>query len=203
MRPEPEPSTAVSPLNPIRVETALSRYPIHRLSKKGGISIDLHEKDERGETTLKWRVTYNSGFGQPGPLAYKLDTLIINRKIEEAARPIPRIIRLGSLRDICRELELNEGQATRNIKNALHQNASAYITAKTHYRSASGAERHIDIGDTRYGVVFTGEKLPDGRRADAVYIVLHDSYREILNHAITRPLNYATAKPGPCPTTFL
>src|SRR5258708_22310038 len=100
MNPDPEASTKLSPLNPIRVETALSRYPVHMLAKKGDINIELNEKDERGESSLKWRVTYNSGFGQPGPLAYKLDTLIVNRKIEEACRPIPRIIRLGSLREI-------------------------------------------------------------------------------------------------------
>ena len=55
-----------------------------------------------------------------GPLAYKLDTLIINRRIEEAARPIPRIIRLGSLQEICRELgQIDEGKNTNQIKNAL------------------------------------------------------------------------------------
>ncbi len=46
------------------------------------------------------------------------------------------------------------------------------------------------IADTRYGVVFTGEKLPNGDKADATYILLHDLYREILNSAPTRPLDY-------------
>ena len=32
---------------------------------------------------------------------------------------------------------------------------------------------------TRYSVIFTGEKLPDGRRADAVYIILNEPYREV------------------------
>ena len=102
--------TEPSPPNPIRVETALSRFPVHRLAKHGEIAIDIREKNETGEVSIKWEVTYNSTFGQPGPLAYKLDTLIINRRIEEAPRPIPRIIRLGSLRDICRELGVNQGQ---------------------------------------------------------------------------------------------
>ncbi|MBV8611105.1 MAG: hypothetical protein JO034_27050 [Singulisphaera sp.] len=38
--------------------------------------------------------------------------------------------------------------------------------------------------------MFTGETLPDGRTADAVYLVLHDFYREIHDHALTRPLDY-------------
>ena len=99
------------PPNPIRVESGISRYPIHRLAKHGDIAIDIRERNESGEVSIRWEVTHS-----PGPLAYKLDTLIINRRIEEATRPIPRMIRLGSLRDICRELGQNEGQATKNIK---------------------------------------------------------------------------------------
>ena len=85
----------------------------------------------------RWITARN--IGQPGPLAYKLDTLIINRRIEEARRPIPKIIRLGSLKDICRELGLAEkGGNTNQIKNALHQNAFAGITAKIRYRQNDG-----------------------------------------------------------------
>jgi hypothetical protein len=50
-----------------------------------------------------------------------------------------------------------------------------------------GAERQIDAGFTRYGVVFTGETLPDGRKADAVYIMLNDPYRDVVNHAVPMP----------------
>ena len=59
-------------LNRIRVETALSRFPIHRLAKKGSVSIDI----QSGSADFKWEVTHNAKHGQPGPLAYKLDTLI-------------------------------------------------------------------------------------------------------------------------------
>ena len=183
--------TDVPPPNPIRVETVLPRFPIHRLAKHGEISIDIREVSENGEVTIRWEVSHNSKYGQPGPLAYKLDTLVINRRIEEAARPIPRIIRLGSLKELCRELGISEtGPNTNHIKRSLYQNSFAAITAKTRYRLTNGSEKNIEFGDTRYGVIFTGESLPDGRTADAVYIVLHDFYMEILNHAITRPLDY-------------
>ena len=33
--------------------------------------------------------------------------------------------------------------------------------------------------------------LPDGTPADALYLVLSEPYREILNHAPVRPLDYA------------
>lgn len=191
-------NTELTPLNPIRVETALSRYPVHRLAKKGNTDIEIREESNGGNLVIQWEVSHNSKDGQPGPLAYKLDTLIINRRIEETARPIPRIIRLGSLREITEEL----GLSTHNdkIKKSLHQNASTYIKAKIRYRLADGTEKDLEAGFNRYSVVFTGEKLPNGRKADAVYIVLNDVYMQVINGAITRPLDYdylKTLPPGP------
>lgn len=176
--------------NVIRVETALSRFPMHRLSKSGAVEIAIREKNATGDL-LRWEVSHNTKYGQPGPLAYKLDTLIINRKVEEVGRPTPKVVRLGSLNEICRNLELSDsGKNKADIKRALFQNASAFITAEIRYKDVNGSKRSIKVGDTRYGVVFTGEHLPDGTEADAVYLVLHDTYREILDTALTRPLDY-------------
>jgi hypothetical protein len=199
VKPEPT-SRELYPLNTIRVETAFSRYPVHRLAKKGDVRIEIKERDEAGELHASWDVSYNSRFGHPGQLAYKVDTIVVNRRIDEEGRPLPKVIRLGSLRDICRELNINEGQATRNVKQALHQNASAYINAKITYTASDRTERFIEFGATRYDVVFTGKKLPDGKRADAVYIILHDLYRELLDGVQKRPLDYEYLKelpPGP------
>ena len=52
------------------------------------------------------------------------------------------------------------------------------------------AKRQLEADFTRYSVVFTGEDLPDGRKADAVYIVLNDIYMQVINGAMTRPLDY-------------
>jgi hypothetical protein len=186
---EPRRDAQPAPLDVIRVETALSRFPVHRLAKSGTVRIELRETNDNGEMTVQWEVSHNSKFDQPGPLAYKIDALVVNRKLEEAGRPVPRIIRLGGLKEIARELGLSTHD-TRIIKHALYQNASAFITAKIRYKSVDGTERRIEIGDTRYAIVMTGETLPDGRTADAVYIVLHDFYREILDNALTRPLDF-------------
>ena len=201
MKPKADPSTDLSVLNPIRVETALCRYPVHRLAKQGTISIDIQQKTATGEIAIKWEVNHVTKFGQAGPLAYKLDTLVINRRIEEADRPIPRIIRLGSLSEICRELgQVESGKNTTHLKNALRQNAFAAIIAKIRYRDSDGTERDLEADFNRYSVVFTGERLPDGRRADAVYIVLNDVFMKVINGAMTRPLDYEylkTLPPGP------
>ena len=202
--PAPRVSTELAPLNPIRTETVLSRYPVHRLAKHGEIAIDIRQKDETGEVFIKWEVNYIDKFKQPGPLAYKLDTLVINRRIEEAARPIPRLIRLGGLNEICRELgQANSGKNTNHLKNALRQNASAFITAKIKYRQKDGTQRTLEADFTRYHVVFTGEELPDGRKADAVYIILSDIYMQVINGATTRPLDYDYLKGlPPAPQRF-
>jgi hypothetical protein len=178
-------------LDVIRVETVLSRFPIHRLAKLGTVPIEIRETTAAGELALRWEVSHNSRYGQPGPLGYKIDTLVVSRKLDEAGRPIPRVLRLGSLTDICRELGLVDSGANKaDIKRALYQNAGAFITAKIRYKAIDGTRKSIEFGTTRYTVVMTGETLPDGRRADAVYILLHDLYREVLDSAPVRPLDY-------------
>ena len=56
MESESEPGTELLP-NPIRVETTLSRYPVHRLARKGSIKIEVVEANGRGNSTVKWRVS--------------------------------------------------------------------------------------------------------------------------------------------------
>src|SRR5580700_9667587 len=130
----------LAPLNRIRVETAFSRFPVHCLAKKGTVVIDLQHSSDGSQTPTLWKDSYNSEYGQPGPLAYKIDTLIVNRRIDEAPRPLPEIIKLGSLRKICRDLGITDHN-TDAVKWSLHQNASAYITGKIRYKNRTGKEK--------------------------------------------------------------
>jgi len=177
--------------NIIRTETVLSRLPIHNLAKRGKVDIRITRRGRGGEIDLKWEVSHSDRYGQPRQLAYKVDTLIVNRRIDEVGRPLPVMLRLGSLGQICKEMGVPpSGKNTNDLRRAMHQNAGAYITAKLKYKGTDGVERRLEAGFTRYGVVFTGERLPDGRNADAVYVILNDPYREVLNSAPQRPLNY-------------
>lgn len=193
---ETEPSAVEKAQSIIRTATALTRYPIHRLTKHGEIAIKLKIVDEDGQLTLLWEVSHNSKYGQPGPLAYKLDTLIINRRIEEAGYPLPEVLKIGSLSEICRELGIDDdgGKNRVAVREALYQNASAMITAQAHYTGRDKSKRLFEFGTTRYGVILTGEQLPDGRKADAVYITLHLLYRDLLDKSQLRPLDYAYLK---------
>jgi hypothetical protein len=185
----------------IRTETVLSRFPVHNLAKKGNVDIHILRRNERGEVEIRWEVSFNSKYGQPRQLAYKLDTLVVNRRLEEEGRPLPKLIRLGSLREIAERLEL--GSNTNIIKRALRQNASAFITVRVNYTTLQGVQKTVEADFTRYSVIFTGEKLPDKRRADAVYLNLHDVYWSILNEAPWRPLDYDYLKAlGPAAQRF-
>lgn len=182
----------LAPLQVIRTETVLSKLPIHNLSKTGSFEIQIIRKNDRGEVELRWEVSYSSRYGPPRQLAYKLDTIVVNRRIDELGRPVPKIIRLGSLRDLARELGL--GGDTNNARKALRQNAFTGIAARLTYRGTDGSERRVEADFTRYNVIFAGEKLPDGRSADCVYLILSDTYLEVLNSAPMRPLNYEYLK---------
>ncbi|MBA2707041.1 MAG: hypothetical protein H0U59_04460, partial [Gemmatimonadaceae bacterium] len=92
------------------------------------------------------------------------------------------------LREIAQELGL--GGNTNLLKKALRQNAFAGITAKVSYKAIDKTERTLEADFTRYSVIFTGEKLPNGLKADAVYLILNDIYLEVLNSATRRPLDY-------------
>lgn len=175
-----------------RVETALSRYPIHNLTKTESIAIRIMRRNTEGEVDISWSVSPSRDYGEPRQLAYKLDTLVINRHIDESGRPIPRLLRLGTLREICRELGVSvNGEQVNSIKQALFQNAFAAITAKITYTGSDGKVRRFEAGFTRYSVIFTGEELPnDGGTADAVYIYLNEHYWRLLNNALFRPLDY-------------
>jgi hypothetical protein len=180
----------LAPLTVIRTETILSRLPVHNLAKRGEVEIHITTKNERGEVDLQWDVSYNKKYGDARQLAYKLDTIVINRRLDEFDRPLPKIIRLGSLREIGKELGLSAGKPIVNLRKAFLQNAFTGIDAKLKYKAKDGTERTLAAGFTRYSVIFTGERLPDGSKADAVYIILHEPYWEVLNNAPTRPLDY-------------
>src|SRR5438552_14472510 len=93
-----DPATALhAPLTIIRTETVLSRFPIHNLAKRGRVPIHITKKNVHGEIELSWKVSPNAAYGEPRHLAYKLDTIVINQHIYALGRPLPKVLRLGSI----------------------------------------------------------------------------------------------------------
>lgn len=188
-------SNWLDPLNKIKVESVLSRYPIHNLTKQETVEIFIQRSAANGEVEFHWEVSPNAKFGQPRPTAYRVDCLIVNRRIDESPRPLPNLIRLGSLRQICQELGITDSGKNKNdLKIALQQNAGVMISAKLKYKGKDGTEHKFEHYFNRYNVVFTGDRLSDGRIADAVYLYLSEPYRQLLNNVPFRPLDYEYLK---------
>lgn len=196
----------------IRSETVLSRLPVHNLSKSGPIKISISRTDANGIVSLLWEVSPNDRIGQPGQLAYKLDSLVINRRIDDdrnaarrdGSRSLSQRLKLGSLNDVLRELGITLSGANRaSVRKALQQSAATFIRAKLSYKTTNGDERLLDAFFNRYNVIFTGERLSDKEVADSIYIILTEPYWEVLNSAPFRPLDYDYLKElPPAPQRF-
>ncbi len=104
-------------LNTIRTETVLSKFPVHNLAKKGRVDIRIVKHSGSGAVELKWEVSHSDRYGQPRQLAYKLDTLVVNRRLDEEGRPLPHMVRIGSLKEICKQLGMQEsGKNSRDLR---------------------------------------------------------------------------------------
>lgn len=188
-------TTQKNGLEIIRTDTVISRLPAHNLFGQGSVNILINKKDASGQTRLSWKVAFNPDVGEAGQLAYRIETLIINRRIDEAGRPVPTMIRLGSLSDICQELGINpSGANTNSIKRALQQNAGALITANLAYKGTDGSKQKLEATFTKYSVAFRGDELPNGEKSDGVIILVNEQYRRVLNRAGTRPLDFQYLK---------
>jgi hypothetical protein len=168
---------------------------VHNLVKSGEIDIRIVKKNREGAVNFHWEVSYSGKYGPAGQLGYKIDSQLIAKRLDELERPYPAHIRLGSISEICRELGLTDSGNNYNaIKRALKQNAFTGITAKLTYRGADSAVHHLEANFTRYSVVITGDRLPDGSVADAIYIIFQEPYLQVLNRAETRPLDFSYLK---------
>src|SRR5262249_18291230 len=142
-----------------------------------------------------WKVSPNADYGHPGELAYKIDTHIINRILDELHPDIPEFFKIAdSLNDLGKQLQREGTRNTQAIKNALYQNAGALITARLEYTGRDKKTRTLELANTRYGIIFVGEELPSGETAEAIFIVLHPTYRNALKNLQRRPLDYEYLK---------
>jgi len=184
---------------PIRTESVLCQYPIHKLAKDNkSVQIRLMKPNEDGKTEMTWKVSPNAEYGHPGELSYDIDTLVINRLIDQLYPDIPEFFQIAdSLSQISEMIGKVNTRDTTKIKNALYQNAFAAITARINFLGKDKKQRRFEFGSTRYGVVFAGERLPNGERADAIFIVLNPLFRELLRNAKRRPLDYDYLKALP------
>ena len=88
------------PPGPAHDRPAPAEYPAHRdgalalpdhtLTKCGRVTIHITRTNAQGALDLRWTVSYNEHYGPPRQLAYKLDTVVINQRLDAPPRPLPR-----------------------------------------------------------------------------------------------------------------
>ena len=104
------------------------------------------------------------------------------------------MIKLGSFRQVCEKMNIAEsGENVKEIKKALRDIKAATIDVKGTFRQKekNGVKKFFEGIFSLYDMVFfTGEKLPDGTDADAIYIILNDMYVQNFNNNFVVPLDY-------------
>jgi hypothetical protein len=180
----------VIPVQFIRVaETTIRKYPMHMLQGKwsNAKEIEVSDRDPHGNELVRYHAWFTAPEGVPGPLAYRVERLVIDRAIEQqtVGGDPPTFVRLGTLPEICDALGLcRSGKNMKDIRDALYQLMGTAIAI------------NVVGGDSlprfyRFpGVTLTGKERSDGSRADAVYVELSALYRELIKRAKTRPLDY-------------
>ena len=159
------PSTELVPFTAIRVETVLSRFPVHRLATRGNVQSICRSRTKLATTTLNWKVDYSATYGQPGPWPTSSIRSSSTAGSKKPGHVCRGLLRLGSLSDICKELSLaDSGKNRANIKNALLQNAFAGIVPLISYNLADGSENTLDTAFNRYALFSPARSYPTDRK---------------------------------------
>jgi len=182
----------------LRSEFHFLKFPFFNLctrsSKRNDIEVLEEEDTEEGKIEIWWRVSRNVNFDFPSSFARKLHKEVVEKALNNIKKPVPRFIRLGSMRQICQTMNIAvSGKSVKEIKKALQDIKSATIQAKGTFRKKekNGTKKFFEGNFNLYDMVFfTGETLPDGTDADAVYIQLNDMYVQNFNNNFVVPLDY-------------
>jgi len=208
----------------IRAETVLSRLPIHNLERSNEDDFRIMirrkkndrqiESERHADKALKltarekqnnklkqyhfyWKVSPNAHYGWPSKLSYDFETLFLAKLIDGIGRPLPRILRIGSLSNITRVLGL-KNTSTSHIKQAILQSAFTGIDFRVNVKGIDEKVTPIEGHGTRFNIIVRGETMADGSKADTFYLSFNDPFLHIYNNAKVAPRDYkymASLKP--------
>jgi hypothetical protein len=181
-----------------RSEFHFLKFPFFDLSspdsKKDRIEITETKETKEGKIEILWRVSRGVDSNLPSSFAHKIHKYIVEKNINSLKKPIPRLIRVGSLYQICKNLKIvQSGENYEAIKKALKDITTASIEVKGTFRQKekNGAKKFFNGVFHLYNMVFfTNEVLPDGTKADAAYVQLNDMYVQNINNNFVVPMNY-------------
>lgn len=191
--PAKQPS-AIQGKTKFRAERNFLKYPFFDTSKsstRGMIRIEETVHTEEGTVELLWEVSRHLDRKFPGELACKIHRQVVERIVSETRKPISGLIRLGSYRDICNMLGIEyTGKQAAAIKDTLRDVQFTGVRAQWTFYSKT-KKGYIDDSFHLYDrIIFTGQYLPNGEIADAIYIVLGSWYVESVNANYVVPLDF-------------
>jgi len=173
----------------------LPYFCLHKKPDPGWM-IEFTEKHQRGPETFEaiWTVIPHPDFGAPGDFERQLQ-----RAVEYCLAGMPRPIRnpvpLPGFRELARIMGMKcPGKFVRQVKQGLTRMMKTQIRSKRSYYSKSiknWIEKNFHLYEH---IVFAGETLPDGRKADGNYVYFHNAYLDNVNALYVRPLDFEYLK---------
>jgi len=172
----------------------LSRKQLRELLKK---TIEMKKSQVGYEDEHEsWWVNPSAILGYAGPFDKKVFIMVQQLIIERGLPLEDPLIRLGSLRNICQYMKLaDSGENKRLIKEALMRIAGAeiytentfYLRRDRRFWQASGSVGgYFHIWD----VFWKGDRLPDGKRAECLYLYLNPPFILSLNAFYIKPIDF-------------
>ncbi|MCA9731904.1 MAG: hypothetical protein H6696_05545 [Deferribacteres bacterium] len=181
----------------LRTEFNFLRFPFFDLakdSKRERITIEEHLASDQGTGHVLWKVTRDIDSKFPGDFEKRLHRAI-EQVLNTLPKPVENPIKLGSLRYLAQIMGItpDSGKNRQDIQNGLNNLVKASVEAKgTFQLKGVDAKKkfHNDTFHLYDRVIYTGEELPDGKSADAVYIVIGTWYLQNFNRGYSVPLDW-------------
>jgi hypothetical protein len=181
----------------ISAEANLLRLPLFALDTKGlrtldGIQCSSKVKRNGEIYQFTFRATRNTDTLYPGPLARSAHLAFLSIIIE-AGFPFENPL-VWTWRDLCRRIGIrNSGRTQQHLEAAVTATAGLLLKSESAlYSKPDGKPIRTEkaLLHLYEKVVFVGEELADGRKADTNHLWLSDWYLANLNAFFTAPLDY-------------
>ena len=179
-----------------RKEKNFLQFPFFLLGKGRGLDkIEVQDVvyDKHGnKAEIYWSVIGSKKYGSPSLLEMKVSNYV-ERISDQLQKPIENPIRVGTFYEICKAIgkKAVSGSDIRDIKKAFKCLVAATIETKFTFWLKDKSEYYGEPVFHRYDIAyFTGDKMPDGTKADAVYVWFSEPYLQSINANYTVPLDH-------------
>ena len=177
----------------LRTEFNFLKYPffdLSKTSKRDRIEIKENIESSEGRAELVWKVTKNVEFGFPSAFDKKLHRAV-EQIVDKMPKPIQNPVKLGSLRSLCTLMKINpSGVNTNEVRNSLQRIVATTIQSQGVFYLKNEKRTLNDTFHLYDRVLLTGDELPDGKKADGVYLVLSSWYLQNINANYVVPLDW-------------